>query len=317
MDESVSFFSQVRSELSKSPWLHAAFDSFWSSPSTWFTSNPVVRRRLYPWLDKLGRDVTINPWGSGLGELSVVPSLARRGRIAGADVLLIGVEHGHEIDSLWVRHAPRSITGIDIGDYTKDWAQLVDIARPVRLSFARMDCSSLGFDSSTFDLVYCQGVLPHVLRFGEFIDEVHRVLRPTGLFAAISCPPWRAYEGPHMPGFDFQHLLLPEDDFRAMSLTRSDGWAHWYKMGLFNRLTVIEMLSLIERRFDLTKLAVAPSRGAIQYRRRHRDNWEYLTKRYEELDLMIRLFLVEATPRSDGPACNGDSTHSPGSVSFT
>ncbi len=293
-----SWFARTRSRFATNRHLRTLFDSLWSRPTTWLASTATVRGKIFPWLDALDRSCAINPWGSGLGETTIVPAFARRGHIVDADVLIIGVEHGHEIESLWSRHAARQIVGIDISSYVDDWRNIPrKQAKGTRVAFAQMDGSRLGFRPDAFDIVYCQGVFPHVLDFPRFVDEVWRVLRPAGSFLAISCPPWRTYEGPHMPGFGFDHLLLSEDAFRTQALARDDGWQHWYELDLFNRLTVRDMLLALDERFDIGQLSIAPSRGAAQYARQFPDSWEHLKNRYEELDLMVRLFALEMRPR--------------------
>jgi SAM-dependent methyltransferase len=293
---------RTRAHLAGEPNLRAAFDRCWSGPTTWLFSTALARRRYFPWAETFERDVLINPWGSGLGETSAVPALARRGIIESSDVLVIGVQHGDEIETLWVPWRPKSIVGIDIGDYAKDWVNTRKRwPNGTRAEFAKMDGSKLAFAPSTFDVVYCQGVLPHVMDLPAFVDEVHRVLRPGGIFVAISCPPWRTYEGPHMPGLGFDHLLLSEAEFHERVSARQDGWEHWYQVGLFNRLTVREMIATIDQRFDVRRLAIAPSRGASRFRQSHPNDWTRLTAEFEPVDLMVRLFLLEAIPRLRPP----------------
>lgn len=95
------------------------------------------------------------------------------------------------------------VVGIDIDD------QVVALAtrRYPRSRFLCMDVSALGFQDETFDLVISQDTLEHVEEDVAFINEVHRVLKPGGIFIVFT---------PHAPS----HTTRPANPYHLREYSR-------------------------------------------------------------------------------------------------
>jgi SAM-dependent methyltransferase len=270
--------------------LRFAFDNTYGRLYKSFHSWAPVRHRVAPYLDQYP-GVRFSRTGTGFSQHSEVDDLARLHAVNGKDVLLVGVEVGTEVESLWARHGARSFTGIDIGDYESQWAESIRSGEAGRLSlrFAKMDASSLGFRSESFDLVYSQGVLPHVTDLATFLDDAARVLRPGGVFYAFCCPLWWTYGGSHVHELGFDHLRLEESEYLDRAMKVEDGSWWWLKEGLFNKLRFRDVLGLIEERFDVIRVGVIEAPDARRFRKDRPDVWSELRRVYDEEDLMIRL----------------------------
>ena len=66
---------------------------------------------------------------------------------------------------------------------------------PDNITFKECDLEkeSLPFDDNTFDIVYSKSVLEHVFNTSNFISEAKRVLKPGGLFLALT-PDWKSQQ---------------------------------------------------------------------------------------------------------------------------
>jgi len=57
-----------------------------------------------------------------------------------------------------------------------------------------LETDSIPFPDNSFDIVYSKSVLEHVFNTSNFISEARRVLRPGGLFLALT-PDWKSQQG--------------------------------------------------------------------------------------------------------------------------
>lgn len=102
---------------------------------------------------------------------------AKFARHADEDVLEIGCGTGCDLLQ-FAKHGARA-TGIDITPAHLELArQRVDGRADVR----RAEATQLPFEDASFDYVYSHGVLHHIDRPREVVDEIFRVLRPGGTF---------------------------------------------------------------------------------------------------------------------------------------
>jgi len=188
----MTHLGRVRASLASSRILRTTFDYTYARLYRSFYSSAMIRHRVAPYLDAYP-DVEFSRTGTGFSQFSEVNRLARLGVVHGKDVLLVGAGEGPEVEALWGRHRPRSLVGIDIGDYEAEWVKCnqSNSMNDLPLRFVKMDGSMLGLRPRSFDLVYSQGVMPHVKDVKRFLDEAERVLRPGGIFYAFCCPLWR------------------------------------------------------------------------------------------------------------------------------
>jgi len=91
-------------------------------------------------------------------------------------ILVVGCGAGHEAGIL-ARSLGAATFGIDIGT---EFAFDHEGSRPAKLIV--MDAQRLGFDSSSFDLVYSFHALEHIPDCQKALSEMNRVLRPGGTF---------------------------------------------------------------------------------------------------------------------------------------
>ncbi|MBK9180747.1 MAG: methyltransferase domain-containing protein [Acidimicrobiales bacterium] len=214
----------------------------------------------------------------------------------GKRVLLIGVEYGREVDGMWGPHQPGSVIGIDIGDYEHRWVEPSD--RVIPIQFSKMDAAALGFRRESFDLIYSQGVLPHIVDVRAFLDDAHRVLRRGGVFYAFCCPLWHTYGGSHVWDLGYDHLIDDPGLFLERATGVGDGSHWWLEQGLFNKLRFAELYALVAERFELLSVGVIGTPDGRRVKRDEAATWCSLRGRYSEEDLMIRLVSFTARKRA-------------------
>ena len=236
--------------------------------------------------------ITYSASGSGFSQISEVRRLARSGAIKGKRVLIVGVEHGREVEQLWVRERPKCLIGIDIGDYESDWSEIITRLQskyPDVYRFERMNAEKLTFPEESFDLIYSQGVLPHIMDIPAFLSKASQVLSPEGIFYAFCCPLWLSFGGPHIGCLGFDHLLVSEEEFMAKARSVGRGWEYWLEQGLFNRLRFRDLLKHMQQYFSLNRIGVIGSPDAERFRKENPQAWKQLRAGYDQEDLCIRL----------------------------
>jgi SAM-dependent methyltransferase len=97
-------------------------------------------------------------------------------RLSGQRVLDLGTGAGRLLPRL--SQTARSVAAVDISE-----ALLRRSPRVRGAALAQMNALDLGFRPSAFDTVVSLGLFEWVADFGPFLREIHRVLRPGGLFA--------------------------------------------------------------------------------------------------------------------------------------
>lgn len=101
-------------------------------------------------------------------------------RFAGRDVLEIGVGLG--TDHLQLARAGARLTGVDLTPSCVALTERRFALEGRRARLEVMDVERLDFPEAAFDVVYSFGVLHHVPSSERAFQEVHRVLRPGGVF---------------------------------------------------------------------------------------------------------------------------------------
>lgn len=112
-----------------------------------------------------------------------IPSFADFARWKGKKVLEVGCGLGTELTQF--ARAGADVTGIDISrESVKATNKRLKVyGLPGKAIW--MDAESIEFDGFTFDLVYSWGVIHHSPNPQAVINEIHRVLKPNGIFKGM------------------------------------------------------------------------------------------------------------------------------------
>jgi SAM-dependent methyltransferase len=138
-------------------------------------------------------------------------------------LLEIGFGHGHLLRALQ-REGSFTLEGIDYGEGT------IPHLRSLGLNVSTASVEQKHYPDGTFDMVVGMHVLEHVQNPGQFVSEIHRILRPGGrVYFQVPCVShWRAriagrrwkYYGPpfHLWYFSTEAMrrFLPRHGFRVL-----------------------------------------------------------------------------------------------------
>ncbi|MBI2704071.1 MAG: class I SAM-dependent methyltransferase [Actinobacteria bacterium] len=151
-----------------------------------------------------------------------------------------------------------NVTAIDISPVALERAKLTASTRGIAVSTLVMDAERLAFADHSFDLVAGSGILHH-LELGSAIDEVVRVLRPTG--RAVFIEPLG-----HNPVINLYRRLTPgqrtHDEHPLMD----------------------EDLDLLRRRFDRVEMSYFVLSALAAFPLRNRAAFESTLARLQGLD---------------------------------
>ena len=145
-------------------------------------------------------------WGEGFlspGGAEEVALLLEGEDISGKNVIDIGCGIGG-IDVLLVReHGAASVTGVDIEQPVLDRATVRAQAEDLsdRLTYLLVAPGPLPFDPESFDVVFSKDAMIHISDKEALFADVHRILRPGGLFIASD---WmRSDDNPPTPEMEY------------------------------------------------------------------------------------------------------------------
>lgn len=110
-------------------------------------------------------------------------SVAQFSRHAGQKVLEVGVGAGTD-HAQWAS-VTDDLHGVDLTQAAIETTTLNLSVRGLRSRLQRVDAEVLPFESDTFDVVYSWGVIHHADAPERVLAEVHRVLRPGGVFLGM------------------------------------------------------------------------------------------------------------------------------------
>ena len=99
--------------------------------------------------------------------------------VPGRSVLEIGCGVG--LDTFTMAKHGMSITAIDLTDVAIETVKKRFADNDIHANFRAADACNLPFDDDAFDYVYSFGVLHHVADTEKSIEEVFRVLKPSGV----------------------------------------------------------------------------------------------------------------------------------------
>ena len=112
-----------------------------------------------------------------------IHSVAQFTRHHGKTILEVGVGAG--TDHLqWARAGCRCF-GVDLTDAAIETTRARLALYGLQSELQRIDAESLPFETGRFDVVYSWGVIHHSARPDRIIAEIHRVLKPGGLFIGM------------------------------------------------------------------------------------------------------------------------------------
>jgi len=80
--------------------------------------------------------------------------------------------------------------GVDLTDTAIETTRAHLALHGFRSDLRRMNAETLPFDARFFDLVYCWGVIHHSAHPERIVSEIHRVLKPNGLFIGMLYRRW-------------------------------------------------------------------------------------------------------------------------------
>lgn len=266
----------------------------------WVRNRPAFYLRVAPYLATMEFDEVFLS-GRGNEPEAHLRRTRRRRAVRGADVLVLGVGDGEELE-LWRRERPRSLVAVDLSAHAR-WRERPSVA------FVRMDARRLAFDDDTFDIVASTALLEHVDGVEEALEEMARVVRPDGLVFANFGPLYYTYGGAHYLG-GFEHLWLNDDELAAYIARRGIPYeereaSFYLRHGMFSRWTYRQYLDAFRRRFDLAHTIIHVSPRALAFRRRNPEAWQALTGRFAEEDLLTFAATVWMRPKGAGAPAAG------------
>ncbi len=112
-------------------------------------------------------------------------------QIEGASALIIGANSGYEA-SLFINDGAKKVVGIDV--FTP---KIMFEHR--KYKFVESSAESLPFPDNSFDIVYSQAVLEHVVDIKKTWSESVRVTKGGGYVAHVASPLWFSRDGHHRP----------------------------------------------------------------------------------------------------------------------
>jgi SAM-dependent methyltransferase len=171
-------------------------------------------------------------------------------------------------NTLFMATAGADATGIDISDVSVANAQRKAASRGLRASFAVMDCESLDFADSTFDIIYVGGVLHH-LDLKRAYPELARVLKPSGSVLCVEAlahnPVFQSYRRmtPHLrTEYEAKHILGRRDVMAAKQFFDGIEWRFFYLTSLlavpFRKTALFSPLLSTLEVIDSAVLSVPP-----------------------------------------------------------
>jgi SAM-dependent methyltransferase len=121
-------------------------------------------------------------------------------------VLELGCSEGYLLNSFWERS---KFTGIGV-DLMPEALAKAQRRYGNHLSFAKSTATSIPVDSESVDVVYTIDTVEHLSRPYDIFQEVHRILKPNGLFL-VHFNPWLNPYGSHLEDiipFPWPHVIF-------------------------------------------------------------------------------------------------------------
>jgi SAM-dependent methyltransferase len=177
-------------------------------------SYPPVRNYLAPEWKDVPYTFEYSHTGAGLSPVDEACRLRRVARREkAARMLFVGVQEGEELLPWLTSRTVKEVVAIDIKAFHSDWKRLQETANSigVKLDFVVCDAQRFPFGRlGTFDLIYSQGLLEHIVDVDCFFQGCSRLLKRHGLFFVYFGPLWHSYGGScHLGMLGYDHLMVP------------------------------------------------------------------------------------------------------------
>ena len=173
----------------------------------------------------------------------------------GCDIADLGCGEGSMALGLHRRVHPRSLIGFDIKDTDVDELRERSVAAgagadmPSGLEFRQSTATAIPADDNAFDFVYSWSAFEHIADPIAALEEVRRILRPSGHFFLQLWPFYLSAKGSHLWqwfGDDFHHLMTNERDVVGQVAADNRQPREWadYMISEFERLNRITLAEL-------------------------------------------------------------------------
>ncbi|MEO9119191.1 MAG: class I SAM-dependent methyltransferase [Solirubrobacteraceae bacterium] len=194
--------------------------------------------------------------------------------LGGLDIADVGCGEGSMALGLCHRVQPRRVIGFDtvvtnVGELLdRSTAIGVADALPAALEFRQSAPTTTPAATAEFDFVYSWSAFEHVADPIAVLEEIRRILRPTGHFFMQLWPFYLSAKGSHLWQWfdeDFHHLLANDRDVVAQVAASDQQPREWadYMSGEFerlNRITVAELQrAVLLAGFDVIRLELLSS----------------------------------------------------------
>jgi SAM-dependent methyltransferase len=161
----------------------------------------------------------------------------------GKSILIVGANSGYEA-SLFLDSEADQIVGIDI-------ITPQDMFKHRRYKFIEYDGLSMPFDDNSFDIVYSQATLEHVIDIDKTYQESLRVTKLYGHVAHLASPLWNSRDGHHradlFESFPWCHVGRSQSQFRD-----------WVSSSEFFKGNLSQILEAVEYCFNTSNINQSP-----------------------------------------------------------
>jgi len=237
-----------------------------------------LRRKFYQFFLKnffINQNYNINlvlP-SKGFSQLARKKKLNEISKIKNKDIICLGCGNGYDLLD-WLKFKPKSITGVDILNYSKSWKQIKNYLDKnkiqTKITFIQKDILRID-NSRKFDFIVSDAVFEHLKDFQKIIKKCNYLLKSDGVMYASYGPLWYNLGGDHFSSRNnikegFNHLLLKKNEYlnffkkNVSNLTdeiKLHGSAGIFvKKNLFSKLTGTEYMETYSKNNFYSKYTV-------------------------------------------------------------
>ena len=141
-------------------------------------------------------------------------------QIKDKDILIIGCGNGNDFLE-WIKFKPKSITGIDILNYSKSWNNIKDYFSKnkiqIEIKFEQKNITEIE-SHKIYDFIVSDAVFEHLKDFSFAIKKCNSLLKTSGVMYASYGPLWYCHGGDHFSNRHdvkqgFNHLLISQEEY--------------------------------------------------------------------------------------------------------